>query len=79
MAVRSEINIREAISALGYVLQDDSPITVYVTSFLSTDQDTKVTHAFTFAVNRAAVQAAVECQSNLKCKSTRMVETPVTL
>lgn len=47
LAVRSEINIREAISALGYVLQDDSPITVYVTSFLSTDQDTKVTHAFT--------------------------------
>lgn len=40
-------NIRESISALGYVLQDDSPITVYVTSFLSTDQDTKVTHAFT--------------------------------
>ncbi|ADH00649.1 hypothetical protein BLJ_1198 [Bifidobacterium longum subsp. longum JDM301] len=47
MAVRSEINIREAISALGYVLQDDSPITVYATAFLSTDQDTKVTHAFT--------------------------------
>lgn len=46
-AVRSELNIREAISALGYVLQDDSPITVYVTAFLSTDQDTKVTHAFT--------------------------------
>ena len=36
-----------ATVTLGYVLQDDSPITVYVTSFLSTDQDTKVTHAFT--------------------------------
>jgi len=32
---------------LGYVLQDDSPITVDVTAFLSTDQDTKVTHTFT--------------------------------
>ena len=32
---------------LGYVLQDDSPITVGVTAFLSTDQDTKVTHTFT--------------------------------
>ncbi|MDB6789204.1 hypothetical protein PMS10_05870 [Bifidobacterium longum] len=47
MAVRSEINMREAISVLGYVLQDDSPITVDVTAFLSTDQDTKVTHTFT--------------------------------
>ena len=32
---------------LGAVLQDDSPITVDVTAFLSTDQDTKVTHTFT--------------------------------
>lgn len=46
-AVRSEMNMREAISVLGYVLQDDSPITVDVTAFLSTDQDTKVTHTFT--------------------------------
>lgn len=39
--------MREAISVLGYVLQDDSPITVHATAFLSTDQDTKVTHTFT--------------------------------
>lgn len=36
-----------ATVTLGYVLQDDSPITVDVTAFLSTDQDTKVTHTFT--------------------------------
>lgn len=36
MAVRSEINIREAISVLGYVLQDDSPITVHATRMVET-------------------------------------------
>ncbi len=39
--------MRAAISVVGYVLQDDSPITVDVTAVLSTDQDTKVTHTFT--------------------------------
>ena len=31
---------------LGYVLQDDSPVTVDVSALLSMDQDTKVTHTF---------------------------------
>ena len=36
LAVRSEINMREAISVLGYVLQDDSPITVHATRMAET-------------------------------------------